>query len=302
MRGVSLLGGTNIVVQGNYIGLTASGSTALGNGTNGVETGLNGQQLLTNSTIGGVSLAAANVISGNTGNGVLLNSASGAAIQGNFIGTDSTGMNAVPNGGDGIQVGVGDSSLTIAGNFIAGNAGNGINLLSSPALIQNNFIGTNATGSAALANGANGILVKSSTNTIGGGPGAGNLISGNTLAGIAILGTKNQVLGNQIGTNALGTAAVPNAIGISVAGSAATPSAAPAALPATSLPATMETASVSPRRTTRQHGTSSASPNRALFLRTGPTAFTSRAATTRSLGRSLSSAGTRWPASSWTTP
>ena len=231
LRGVSLLGGTNIVVQGNYIGLTASGSTAPGNGT---ERRRNRPQRPATPDqqhhrrchpgrrqrhLGQRSATASSSIP-----------TSGAVdVQGNFIGTDSTGMNAVPNGGDGIQVGVGDSSLTIAGNFIWGNAGNGINLLSSPALIQNNFIGTNATGSAALPNGANGILVKSSTNTIGGGPGAGNLISGNTLAGIAILGTKNQVLGNQIGTNALGTAAVPNAIGISDRLAAvAAPTAAPA--------------------------------------------------------------------------
>src|SRR5262249_37315139 len=69
-QGVGLVGGTAIIVQGNYIGLKADGSTALGNGTNGIET--DKRAALTNSTIGGTSVAAANIISGNVGSGVLL--------------------------------------------------------------------------------------------------------------------------------------------------------------------------------------------------------------------------------------
>ena len=66
--------------------------------------------------------------------------------------------------------------------------------------MQGNFIGTNAAGTAALGNSEDGILVNSSSDTIGGTTaGAGNLISGNTDDGVEITGsgtTGNLVAGN----------------------------------------------------------------------------------------------------------
>jgi trimeric autotransporter adhesin len=89
----------------------------------------------------------------------------------------------------------------------------------SPAFeIDGCFIGTNATGTAALGNDT-GILLISDSNLVGGNtPAARNLISGNT-TGVQI-GTgiaqappntarDNLVAGNLIGTNAAGTAALP---------------------------------------------------------------------------------------------
>ena len=86
-------------------------------------------------------------------------------------------------------------------------------------VIQGNFIGTNAAGTAALGNGY-GVTIDSgaSKNTIGGtGAGAGNVISGNSVDGIEIgsfsnftSGNSNLVQGNKIGTNAAGTAALGN--------------------------------------------------------------------------------------------
>jgi hypothetical protein len=79
--------------------------------------------------------------------------------------------------------------------------------------LSGNYIGVNATGSAALPNGGNGILITSGSagNTIG----PANLISGNGRSGLSIGGWESSasgtmVQGNRIGTDATGGAAVPN--------------------------------------------------------------------------------------------
>ena len=80
-------------------------------------------------------------------------------------------------------------------------------------VVQGNYIGTTAAGTAALGNIGSGIAVTGGTNdTIGGTAiGAGNVISGNTTAGITLDNASGVViLGNLIGTNATGTARVPN--------------------------------------------------------------------------------------------
>src|SRR5262249_10883979 len=81
--------------------------------------------------------------------------------------------------------------------------------------LTGNLIGTNAAGTAALANGGNGVAVNDSFgNTFGGTvSGAGNSISGNAGNGIDIVGTgatNNLVQGNIVGLNAAGSSAIPN--------------------------------------------------------------------------------------------
>ena len=108
---------------------------------------------------------------------------------------------------------------------------NGISIESKGNLVQSSYIGTNASGTAALANGIDGVLIhnRRTANTIGGitssaGTGAGNVISGSAGNGVEISGaasTSNQVPGNLIGTNAAGTAAIANgASGVLVESSA----------------------------------------------------------------------------------
>ncbi len=93
------------------------------------------------------------------------------------------------------------SGVGTAGNTVAGN-----------------FIGTNATATAALANSNNGISISNgaTNNTVGGSSAAArNIISGNAGSGVRIQDaatTGNTVRGNFVGTNAAGTAAVPNGI------------------------------------------------------------------------------------------
>jgi hypothetical protein len=230
LAGVALLdtGTTNNLVLGNFIGTTVSGTAALGNGV-----GVQVDNGAANNTIGGTTAAARNVISGNTNEGVLLHGfdSSGNQLLGNYVGIDVTGTVAVGNG-SGIHVQQGARNTTIggtaagAGNIVSGNTGDGIRIegsLTSGTVVQGNFIGTSADGTAALGNGGDGvhILAGTASTTIGGtAAGAGNLISGNTGNGIDLANNGDQVLGNDIGTNAAGTAALPNGVGVFISAAA----------------------------------------------------------------------------------
>jgi len=220
---ISGIGAIGNEVLGNYIGTDVSGTFALGNATYGilVET--------SNNTIGGRTEGARNLISGNGEYGVFIRDteeteATGNEVIGNYIGTDVTGTLAVGNLRDGVYIldaanniigGVG----TAAGNLLSGNR-NGVRILGSSAEgneVLGNFIGTDANGTAAIANTSSGIRIEAVNNIIGGTiAGARNLISGNIEYGVQIRGTEeidttgNQVIGNYIGTDVTGTAAVAN--------------------------------------------------------------------------------------------
>jgi parallel beta-helix repeat protein len=195
------------LVEGNWIGTDTDGTGPFGNSGNGVEIESGGSN-----TIGGTTDATGNVISGNLKNGVLIDSASpGNLIEGNFIGTDFSGLNALPNQGDGVGLspGVGD---TIAGNVVSGNQGSGIRLSagSSSNTVQGNSIGTDASGLRPLPNSGDGVdLTGTATtkNIIGGtAVGAGNVIAANKGNGIGLTAgaVDNTIEGNFIGTNESG--------------------------------------------------------------------------------------------------
>jgi hypothetical protein len=82
----------------------------------------------------------------------------------------------------------------------------------SDGVIEGNFIGTNATGTAALPNGASGVVFTLGHNYMIGGttPAARNLISGNIGDGV-VLGGSASVQGNFIGTDVTGRVAIGNA-------------------------------------------------------------------------------------------
>ena len=220
--GISLDGNGvyNTTVAGNLIGLGSDGSTIVANGT-GI--------LFANSynnTIGGLTTAARNIISGNTSYGILLNyDAYDNTILGNFIGTDSTGTVAKPNSSGLLVIGPGNTiggSTAGARNIISGNTGFGVQLDAPSNFVIGNYIGTNAAGTARLANDV-GIAIESggSSNQIGTNGdgvtdvGERNVISGNSLYNVFINGgNNNRVAGNYIGTNAAGTSSVGNGEGV----------------------------------------------------------------------------------------
>ena len=208
-------------VLGNLIGTNANGTVALGNAFVGLKI-LNGAQ---DNVVGGTASGARNIISGNgTGVQIFGSSTTGNSLVGNYIGTNASGTAAVGNN-TGVLIQdtpnntVGGSTAA-ARNVIAGNTANGIRVFQSNASgnkIQGNYIGTDASGNAALANANYGIQIEDApSNTIGGvNAGEGNVISGNTFGGIAIVlanSTGNVIQGNLIGTNAGGTSALGNGL------------------------------------------------------------------------------------------
>ena len=156
-------------------------------------------------TIGGTSLGAGNLISGNDANGVEINDSSGTLVQGNLIGLDQTGTLALGNAGAGVLVDDGSVSNTIGGpvaggrNFISGNAEGVLVTGSATAgtVVAGNLIGTNVEGTAAVGNLTAGIVIAGGTGaTIGGATAlARNVISGNTGDGIDIGGGATSTAG-----------------------------------------------------------------------------------------------------------
>ena len=210
------------VVLGNYIGLAADGATSVGNTVSGVQIGGGA----TNNTIGGFAAGSGNVIAGNAVDGVVLNGAVANVLAGNRIGTKADGQAALANGDDGVLIDGASTGNTIggaapgAGNLVSGNAQFGVWIWGAGVdsnVVQGNQIGINAAGAAAIANGADGVLVGNQAvgNTIGGtASGAANVISGNAASGVHVTDpgtTADLVLGNRIGTNAAGNAAIANA-------------------------------------------------------------------------------------------
>ena len=213
------IAGTNTtgnIVKGNFIGTDPSGEIAVPNNKSGVD--ISGAT--TGNIIGGTNAAARNVLSGNTEYGIWLSdtNTAGNLIEGNYIGTDVTGSNAIPNQLSGMFIGGGASSNTIggananAGNLLSGNLGYGIFMTNAfYNVISGNYLGLNASGETALENttvgiGMFGILV---SNYIG----AGNVISGNPNYGIELGGVdmnNDFIFGNFIGVDAAGTNAIGN--------------------------------------------------------------------------------------------
>ncbi|HKE58366.1 MAG TPA: C25 family cysteine peptidase [Pyrinomonadaceae bacterium] len=223
-NGLSLSNSNGNVIAGNFIGTNAAGTAASANGQNGILV------QAANCTIGGVTANDRNVISGNTGNGILVQNSAGTVIIGNFIGTNAAGSAGIGNGQNGIRA---EQPVTIGGgaagqrNVISGNTVTGINTFNvgTTSKIQGNYVGVDVNGTVAIPNQTGMVLgdvalLRGFSNSFVGTDSdgvndatEGNVVSGNTLDGIVLTqgGTQNvRVSGNIIGLNAAGTAAVGN--------------------------------------------------------------------------------------------
>ncbi len=229
-NGIELRSKGNNTIIGNFIGTNATGTAALPNGGSGIS-------ILdpTSDTIGGALASNRNIISGNTTNGISIDqndskaSSPGSSapsfniIQGNYIGTDTSGTAALGNGSNGVSINNSQGNQ-ILGNIISAN-GTGIQMggkSSTGNTIQGNFIGTDATGSMPLGNnvgidvgngarsnviGVTAIFPTSGSAAVNQATAASqrNVISGNKGDGIAFVDgadatIQNQVYGNYIGT------------------------------------------------------------------------------------------------------
>ena len=238
-RGVRIQAADNNTVAGNYIGVDVTGTVGLSNATHGVEI-FEGASLNLIGTDGdGVADdAERNVISANVQRGVYIRQAGtdDNRVAGNYIGVDVTGTVALGNDWEGVRIEQGaqgniigtDSSNDAFNanerNVISGQTDQNVELDDSGTtnnVVAGNYIGTNATGTAAIASTSHGVWIHAAaSNNLIGTNGDGlyddlerNLISGNAGDGIRIQdsGTDyNTVAGNYIGTDATGTQAVPN--------------------------------------------------------------------------------------------
>ncbi len=214
---------TNNKVLGNHIGTNFNGGSDFGNTLDGVRIGN-----ASNTTVGGTSAGARNVISGNDANGVFIsgtNTATFNKVQGNFIGTDASGRGALGNNLGNTEVGVRietpgnfvGGTATGAGNVVSDNGGTGVSILATGVSsatnnkVEGNLIGTDANGEQTVGGNFNGVFISDAPgNRVGdsdpsdGLTNAANTISHNVNHGVIIIGasaTGNRVLRNSIFEN-----------------------------------------------------------------------------------------------------
>jgi len=200
-------------ISGNYIGVDISGTKELSNGGSavGLERGAN------------ANLVQGNVIVTTAQTHITIAdwASSYNSITGNLLGTDASGRAALGSGSSAIYLGGGASFNRIGGttpadrNVIAqgaisfgaqGGPGN---------LVLGNFIGTDISGSTALAKSGAGVVLQDGANRpfIGGTTaGERNVISGSPYGGIQVgpAAAHTFIGGNYIGTDASGQVALDN--------------------------------------------------------------------------------------------
>ncbi len=148
--GLGVFNATGTLVQGNLVGTSADGLSAVGNGDVGISVGGS-----TGTLIGGMTTPAQNVVSGNKGPGIYVNSpGSGLVIEGNLIGLKADGYSPLGNSGPGVDVHQTTSAVTIGGSVLGASntigfntgagvvveAGSGVSILTN-ALYSNGGLG-----------------------------------------------------------------------------------------------------------------------------------------------------------------
>lgn len=180
------VGASHNVIIGNYIGTDATGTSAIGN-TYGV---LFDDGSFSN-RVGGDTDAERNIISGNVGYGVFFynNGTHDNVLKNNYIGTDFSGRQALPNTAGIIIDGISYQNW-MDGNVVSGNlqVGIGINITGSDSnVVVRNKIGVNVDGNP-LPNGMDGIRISQGPlqTVIGGTPDEANIIAHNGGCGVYI--------------------------------------------------------------------------------------------------------------------
>ena len=228
-------------VEGNWIGVTPTGTAARPNAFGGIyggnATALGGTATASTAAdlrVGGTTAGAGNLISGNGGFGVLFNGQAAnvatvtlgdTRVEGNRIGTNAAGTAAVGNTTGGVAVRRNATGITIgggepgAGNLLSGNLDGVFLEVSTAVVVEGNLVGTTAAGTGLVPNTRSGIFLACADdavvrgNVVGGSPAGG---VGLSCAFAAFPGSGNRIVGNWIGTDRSGTADLGNASGVVV--------------------------------------------------------------------------------------
>lgn len=212
----------DVGIYANIIGLSADGATVLPN-NQGVSASSSSKQrdIIVGRPGGG------NVVSGNATVNINMENVDAFRIQGNFIGTDPTGMEvrpAIAANSSGIYAVSGSRDFLIGGmetgegNIIAASKGNlefhaaiRVGGGSFNGLIQQNHIGVAADGFTPLGNATHGVMVQARDTMVGGAElGMGNIIAHNEGFGVQVkdasgtLPVRVGIRRNRIHSNALG--------------------------------------------------------------------------------------------------
>jgi hypothetical protein len=227
-NGVTITGsGTDHdTVSGDDIGTDASGVTGVDH--NGTSLANNGNGVLI-SAGASHNTVTTSVLSNNDGDGVEITGSgtSSNVVTGDHVGTDVFGMVALPNLYNGVEVTAGASANTVGGttasarDVISGNTDSGvsINAGATTNVVEGDFIGTDGTGTVAIANHTGVLLGAAPSNTVGGTTaGSGDVISGNTSIGVWLTSgaSKDILAGDDIGTDLTGSQSVPNGTGVQI--------------------------------------------------------------------------------------
>ncbi|MBC7485891.1 MAG: T9SS type A sorting domain-containing protein [Cytophagaceae bacterium] len=214
--GLILSNTINNTITMNYVGLNVTGATALGNTGNGIF--FNGAC--------DYNTLHQNVVSANTGGGILLSQSSHNTITGNYCGVDQSGMVSRGNQWDGIGLINGSNYNMIGGKTTAARnvCSGGISSIASGIAIKsdvgatssnntvlNNYCGVGSDGTTAIGNANYGIYLgyMNATNNVIGIPGFGNVIANNVNGAVYLenAGTiNNSIRGNSIYCNGPGIA------------------------------------------------------------------------------------------------
>jgi len=225
--GISMYTSGGNLVENCFVGADPTGTVAAGNFVYGVViSGGSSNNTISNNLISGNGTDPSSKQSGISifGTGTASNT-----VSGNKIGTDVTGKIGIGNGA-GVFTGDAATGTTISNNLISANGVSfqfaGVQIYQGNSnTVTGNLIGTDITGTQALGNGGDGVLINggSQFNRVGtNGDGVNdaaerNIISGNGVgsgySGVEISGTNsdsNVVAGNYIGTDITGTLPVGN--------------------------------------------------------------------------------------------
>jgi parallel beta-helix repeat protein len=224
-NGLRITNSRNAVVQGNFLGIGANNTATVSNRLDGIL--VDGTSA--NTQVGGV-IPLGNVSAGNGLNGIEVTGRAHGFVTFNTFGGLLAFKGAAPNGKDGLLITSTGGDNLARTNVFSGNRQNGIQLSgdASGVTVDPNIAGLTTSGSSALPNGRDGLLIDDNAhgNVVGGSRHSvipQNTFAGNLGYGIAIVGTahNNRVFNTFVGTRLLGVKPLGNRQGGVLLGGAA---------------------------------------------------------------------------------